>query len=198
MQYKKKEISERILQAGRKEYVEKGYRGGNISTIAEQAGVPVGNLYRYYDGKMGLLTAIVRPAYTRIPKLIDELFNVADRDAGKSARLVTERLLGIFDEYGEDILILADKCASTRYEDFFDKLVEQCYNLTLGNLFEHPSENDTFFCRMVVRSFMTSVFDVLRRGLGREDTEAMIERLLLFYFADIDKRIHENREASDE
>ena len=45
MQYKKKEISERILQAGRKEYVEKGYRGGNISTIAEQAGVPVGNLW---------------------------------------------------------------------------------------------------------------------------------------------------------
>lgn len=63
MQYKKKEVSERILQAGRDEYAEKGFRAGNISVIAANSGVPVGNLYRYFDGKMGLLTAIVRPAY---------------------------------------------------------------------------------------------------------------------------------------
>ncbi|MCI9518702.1 MAG: TetR/AcrR family transcriptional regulator [Clostridia bacterium] len=189
MQYKKKEINEKILAAGRKEYFEKGYRGGNISAIAENAGVPVGNLYRYYDGKMGLLTAIVKPAYTQIPKMIDELFSTCDRDANNSARLLTGKLSEMFEKYGEDILILVDKCASTRYEDFFEKLIDRCDSLLLKNFFEQPTESDLLFCHTVVRSFITSVFDVLRKRMSKEETETLLERLLLFYFADIENRI---------
>ncbi len=189
MQYKKKEINEKILAAGRKEYFEKGYRGGNISVIAANAGVPVGNLYRYYDGKMGLLTAIVKPAYTQVPKIIDELFSTSDRDAKNSARLLTGKLSELFEKYGEDILILVDKCASTRYEDFFDKLIDKCDAQLLKNFFENPSESDLLFCHTVVRSFITSVFDVLRKDMSKEEKEALLERLLLFYFADIEQRI---------
>ena len=46
MQYKKKDINDRILEAGRDEYFAKGFRAGNISAIAANSGVPVGNLYR--------------------------------------------------------------------------------------------------------------------------------------------------------
>ena len=60
MQYKKEAVRERILEAARTEYLERGFRGGNISAIAERAGVPVGNLYRYFDGKNGVLDAIVK------------------------------------------------------------------------------------------------------------------------------------------
>lgn len=189
MQYKKKEINERILAAGRKEYFEKGYRGGNIGAIAADAGVPVGNLYRYYDGKMGLLTAIVKPAYTQIPKMINELFAGLAEDANNRARLLTDKLSEIFAKYGDDILILADKCASTRYEDFFDKLVDQCDTLLLKNLFKEPTKSDLLFCHALVRSFITSVFDILRERMSKEETEALLERLLLFYFADIERRI---------
>lgn len=190
MQYKKQEISDRILEAGRKEYALKGYRAGNISAIAADAGVPVGNLYRYFDGKMGLLTAIVRPAYEKIPGLLDELFEVADGNARFNATLLTERLLAVYDKYGTDILILADKCASTRYEDFFDKLSERCDKLLCGSLFENPTEDDLFFCRTISRAFMNSLFDVLRGGGDREEIKVMLERMIVFYFADIDSRIH--------
>ena len=73
MQYKKESVREKILEAARKEYRRKGFRGGNISTIAENAGVPVGNLYRYFQGKTGVLDAIVKPAYDALPKLMAEL-----------------------------------------------------------------------------------------------------------------------------
>lgn len=200
MQYKKKEISEKILQAGRQEYAEKGYRAGNISVIAANSGVPVGNLYRYFDGKMGLLNAIVKPAYTQIPKIINELGGY-DHDGDVSieqmALLLTTKLLEVFEKYGSDILILVDKCASTRYEDFFEKLIGQCNDLLLKKLFPEPDENDVLMSQILSKSFMNSIFDILRQGLERSEMEIMINRLLIFYFADIKNRIkggvHEQR-----
>lgn len=192
MQYKKKEVSERILQAGRDEYAEKGFRAGNISVIAANSGVPVGNLYRYFDGKMGLLTAIVRPAYTQIPKIINELakYDAGDVTVEQMALLLTQKLLEVFDKYGRDILILADKCASTRYEDFLDKLIVQCDELILKKLFTDPNESDLFFSGIISRSFINSVFDILRKNLSREEMEKMLRRLLIFYFAGIKDRLN--------
>lgn len=195
MQYKKKEISERILQAGRAEYAEKGYRAGNISVIAANSGVPVGNLYRYYDGKMGLLNAIVRPAYTQIPKIINELakYDGGDVTIEQMALMLTQKLLEVFDKYGQDILILVDKCASTRYEDFFEKLIGQCNDLIVKKLFPSPDESDLMMSQIISKSFMNAIFDILRNALSREDMEVMINRLLIFYFADIKSRIKGGR-----
>ena len=180
MQYKKQDISDRILEAGRNEYAAKGYRGGNISAIATQAGVPVGNLYRYYDGKMGLLTAIVRPAYIQVPKMMNDLFENGSDDAHDNANRIIEKLLEVYDKYGDDLLILADKCASTRYEDFFDKLVEKCDSLLLKRLFENPDEDDLFFCRTISHTFISAVFDVLRRGARAHKDDARARRAFLF------------------
>ncbi len=190
MQYKKQDISDRILEAGRKEYAKKGYRGANISVIASEAGVPVGNLYRYYDGKMGLLTAIVRPAYIQVPKMMNDLFETQSDDAHGNAKRIIEKLLEVYDKYGADLLILADKCATTRYEDFFDKLVEKCDSLLLKRLFENPDEDDLFFCRTISHTFINAVFDVLRRGGERESIKTMLERVVVFCFGDISGRVH--------
>ena len=190
MQYKKQDISDRILEAGRKEYAKKGYRGANISVIASEAGVPVGNLYRYYDGKMGLLTAIVRPAYIQVPKMMNDLFETQSDDAHGNAKRIIEKLLEVYDKYGADLLILADKCATTRYEDFFDKLVEKCDSLLLKRLFENPDEDDLFFCRTISHTFINAVFDVLRRGGERESIKTMLERVVVFCFGDISGRAH--------
>ena len=76
VQYKKEAVREKILDAARKEYLARGFRGGNIGTIAENAGVPIGNLYRYFEGKTGVLDAIVKPAYDALPKLMAELEQV--------------------------------------------------------------------------------------------------------------------------
>ncbi len=189
MQYKKKDINDKILEAGKAEYLEKGYRSGNIATIAANAGVPVGNLYRYFDGKAGLLDAIVKPAYAEIPNMAKELAqieiseNVSLRDI---MNMLATRLLQMFDKYGQEILILADKCASTRYEDFTDILVNQVSELVGTRLFTDPTETDKIMSRLVAKSFVSSLFDILRFSLPREKTEEMLVRVLNYHFLYID------------
>ena len=51
-----------ILNAAKKELLEKGYRDVSMRHIAAIAHMTVGNLYRYYQSKDALIQAIVSPA----------------------------------------------------------------------------------------------------------------------------------------
>lgn len=191
MQYKKKDINDRILEAGRNEYAEKGFRAGNISIIAENAGVPVGNLYRYFDGKTGLLDAIVKPAYTQLPDLLKELQRVQVLDAatlGQIMPVLMEKLLDFFDKYGKEIVILADKCQGTRYEDFASDLVRQVSDIVAQKLYPQPSGNELKMATYIAKAFLNSLFDLLREGFSRTEMQTMTEKLIKFYFYEVDKR----------
>lgn len=192
MQYKKESVREKILEAARKEYRRKGFRGGNISTIAENAGVPVGNLYRYFDGKTGVLDAIVKPAYDALPKLMAELEQVEILDSATLSQtmpVLSGGLLRFFDTFGEDILILVDCCDGTRYEDFFSELTGRVSRIIGHKLYPASKDHqEKITADIVSKAFCTSLFDVLRMGLDHDEKQAVVERLLKFYFYEIDKR----------
>lgn len=192
MQYKKEAVRERILEAARTEYLERGFRGGNISAIAERAGVPVGNLYRYFDGKNGVLDAIVKPAYEALPKLMAELQQLAILDSvtlSQTMPLLSNGLLKFFDAFGDDILILMDCCDGTRYEDFFEDITREVAVVICHKLYPSGAdERNTKFADVVSKAFCGSLFDVLRMNLNHEQKQEMVEKLLKFYFYEVDKR----------
>ena len=192
MQYKKEAVRVRILEAARKEYSARGFRGGNISTIAENAGVPVGNLYRSFDGKTGVLDAIVSPAYEALPKLLSELQQVETLDSvtlSQTMPILSDGLLKFFDAFGDDILILMDCCDGTRYEDFNKDLTRQVSRVIRRKLYPSATEpSDEEFADIVSKAFCGSLFDVLRMRLSHDEKQAMVERLLKFYFYEVDNR----------
>ena len=189
MQYKKKDINDRILEAGKAEYLSKGYRAGNIAAIAAAAGVPVGNLYRYFDGKAGLLDAIVKQVYVDTPALAKELAQVdSSGELKEIMAMLAGRLLSMFDSYGTELLILADKCASTRYEDFTSILADRVAELIKSKLYPSPTETDAHMAKLIANSFTSSLFDILRCNLPREKTEEMLLRMLNYHFLDVDSR----------
>lgn len=192
MQYKKAEVRDKILDSARKEYLTMGFRGGNISAIAERAGVPVGNLYRYFDGKAGVLDAIVKPVYEALPKLISDLKEIEVLDSGNLSvimPMITDRLLDFFDIFGDDILILMDCCDGTRYDDFARDLISMVSAVIKSRLYpgERGAEEE-ILADCAGKAFCISLFDTLRMDLGREQLERIIARLIKFYFYEVDKR----------
>lgn len=191
MQYKKKNINDKILEAGRNEYAARGYRGGNISTIAENAGVPVGNLYRYFDGKSGLLDAIVKPAYIEVPKMLYELQKVEVLDSVTLEQIMpmlTSKLLDFFTRYGREILILVDNCTTTRYEDFAADIIKQVSDIVLKKLYDKPTEVDEKMAKAIAKAFMNSLFDLLRLEMSDDERHQMMEKLIKFYFYEVEGR----------
>ena len=192
MQYKKTEVRDRILDSARKEYLKRGFRGGNISAIAAEAGVPVGNLYRYFDGKTGVLDAIVKPVYDALPIVVQEVQQVDvldDKTLQQIMPMLIGKLLDFFEAFGSDILILNDCCHGTRYEDFTSELVQTVSNVILNKLYhgEHGRDEE-FIAYAVGKAFCGSLFDMLRMGQDRENMQNIMERLIKFYFYEADKR----------
>ena len=187
MQYKKKFVNDKILQAGMNEYLDKGFRQGNITTIAENAGVPVGNLYRYFNGKGGLLDALVKKTYQEFPKLINQLASIdvveTDISIEDLMQRLTQMLLNIFEQHGKEIILMVDKCENTRYDDFAEKTIEQIAHLVFTKFYgKDATELDQMMSHICTKAFVNSMFDLLRMDLETEKLEQIISRVMNFYF----------------
>lgn len=193
MQYKKADVRQRIIEVGKEEYLENGFRGGNIKVIADKAGVPVGNLYRYFDGKSGLLEAIVSPVYNEIPEIIMKLAHLFTSQSDLNFHVVmpilTDNALQMFELYRAELLILAYRCEKTPYGDFTDKIVAIAKDLIIKYMLVEPTENQIEFIQIISKSFVATLFELLRDGYEKEKLRELINKLLEFTFININDRI---------
>ena len=121
-------------------------------------------------------------------KELSKIDESGDVPLGEIMSILATRLLQTFDSCGKEILMLADKCHSTRYEDFTELVVNQVADLISSRLYENPSETDTMMAKLSAKSFVSSLFDMLRYDLPREKTEEMLVRMLNYHFYGIENR----------
>jgi AcrR family transcriptional regulator len=69
---------EAILNAAMEVFVTKGYQVATINDIAQQAGLSVGALYRYFPTKADMLLALVRERLGRAPELFARMAGRAE------------------------------------------------------------------------------------------------------------------------
>ena len=58
-----------LLEAGKREFMESGFRGASLKSIAASLGVTTGAIYRYYTDKEALFDGLVRePAHELVER----------------------------------------------------------------------------------------------------------------------------------
>lgn len=72
MAVKNHALDDRIVEAARAEFLEKGFRGASLSRITERAGITTGALYTRYKNKDDLFCSLVR-----------EVLDIAGQDMGR-------------------------------------------------------------------------------------------------------------------
>jgi AcrR family transcriptional regulator len=162
----KDEVRERILAAARAAFAERGFAGATMGEIAEQAGVAVANLYRYYPGKDPLFDAAV-PA--DLARRFEELLEgsvaahaqLAGVGGGEAA--AAERLLDFWIEHRWVVIILLDRAAGTAHEGFAARFVERLVALTIAQL--RKAQPGLPISREV-RLVLTEIFENTRRMLA--------------------------------
>lgn len=88
------ETRERILDAARRLFVERGYAGTSIRDIAEDLRMTKGSLYYHFSSKEELLNALMTPLVAEQDGFVTDLRAAGTMTAGLLARLVD-----IFDEH---------------------------------------------------------------------------------------------------
>ena len=190
MQYLKKEIRDRILNAAVTEFKEHGYSDASIRNIANNAEISLGNIYRYFENKEALYFAIITPFMESIKQTVEQDFVFE----GKTMKEVSEILVAFLVKYSDELLIVR-KGNSVHQDKFVNEIVVVMSNKIhelLANSF--PEINDKIsnpgFYGAIAEGFLTSLFKVLNTEDSPEVQERYARELITFYFGHLVDRFY--------
>ena len=122
---KQKDARTRILQAALEEFSEKGFHASTIDSIAERAGIAKGTVYRYFNTKEGLFTALKEDTMTEFVEIARKDLS-QEEDILKLIESVIRMYLSFFEKNSAffKVIIQEHKDFGTEFsEKFINELI---------------------------------------------------------------------------
>lgn len=190
-------LAEELLEAGKQEFLERGFLGASMRSIAAAAGVTTGALYRYYADKEALFDALVgEPAqvllesYRKIQREFSELpleqrlSNLPEISDDGQMWMIAH----IYDHF--DAFKLITCCSvGTRYEHYLDTLIEIEVNasqvlieaMEAAGMKVQPIDDELI--HIVSSALFNGMFETVRHDMPREKAVQHMCSLRDFYSA---------------
>ncbi len=181
MQVLKDEVRQRILKSSRKEFMKCGFEKASMRTISNNAGMTVGNLYRYYKNKEDLFGAIIDVLHKKIKNLKSEL----PKDPEVRLNTLLESIKELQETHGVEWLILVDGSEGTR----FHKAVDDVCNVlrdTLKAILEKKRRKPEM-ATPVASSVIHGLSTILRSQ--KSGSSELAAEFLNYMLADFTKRV---------
>lgn len=186
-----------ILDAGKKEFLQKGFQSSSLRNIVKEAGVTTGAFYGYFSSKEALFAHIVEPhAAAMMGKFMKAQIDFSDLPHEKqpehmgieSEDCVNWMIDYIYDNYEESKILIC--CHDgTSYENFIDTMVEVEVDSTfkfidvLKGLGKDVPNIDKELCHMIASGMFNGIFEVLRHDMPKEHAKVFITQLRSFHMA---------------
>lgn len=197
----------KILEAAKQEFLEKGYKEASLRHIALKAHMTVGNLYRYFDSKEDLNDKICEPCLLAIESLLNKETNnqlsfFKDNDSFKMNEKemlividnIIDNIVDIFDIYPNEFLILMmDSDLNNSLKTWFSNLI----SILINNNYS-VSETNKDKLSLMSNVYACSTISGFRELLEHESNIDMLKILSKVYFrsyifmlnSDIEKMIN--------
>ena len=186
-----------LLEAGKREFMENGFRGASLKSIAASLGVTTGAIYRYYTDKEALFDELVRePA----KELVERYQTLQQTFAGRNLEEQLQKLPEVPDKEASwmmdflydhfDAFKLIACCSSgTKYEHYLDTLAEIEDNAGRA-LIEKMAEAgyslpqiDDELIHIMSSALFNGIFETVRHDMPREKALRYMASLRDFYSA---------------
>jgi AcrR family transcriptional regulator len=186
---------QKLLDAGRTEFLEKGFKSASLRNIVKQAGFTLGAFYGYYPDKATLLAALVEPAAGNLVDMFrqaqDAHYELLPKgETVKSRALSTEYLFAFLDFIYQnfDAFKLVICCsAGTGYEDYLHRLVEievsgaEQYYAILRKSGKARGEVSLEVHHMLTDAYFNAVFETVRHDMPIERAKEHAGQLSTFF-----------------
>lgn len=133
-------LHERMLTAAEQVFAEAGYSGATMASIAQRAGISTGNIYRYFDNKEALFSAILPDAFADtfrrlLKRRLSGLVDASDMtELGQEARTQADELLRFWIAHRLKVVIILDRAEGSRFADFGAQFVKDLQQATRTKL----------------------------------------------------------------
>ncbi len=188
-------MAERIVDAAKREFLDKGYVDASLRTIAAEADTSTNSIYVRFGDKEGLFSAIVEPVLNEMTERflrIQERFHLMtpEEQAERMPKYAdggTSELIDYMYEHLEEFRLLLDASYGTRFHNFVDELVrievEYTYKFmeTVGYSDKFGDAVTQKLLHIVTTSRFESIFEIIRHGMSREEATEYIELLSRYH-----------------
>ena len=188
-------VAERIVDAAKREFLDKGYVDASLRTIAAEADTSTNSIYVRFGDKEGLFSAIVEPVLNEMTERfirIQERFHLMtpEEQAERMPKYAdggTSELIDYMYEHLEEFRLLLDASYGTRFHNFVDELVRIEVEYTY-KFMEAVGYSDKFgdavtqkLLHIVTTSRFESIFEIIRHGMSRKEATEYIELLSRYH-----------------
>lgn len=188
---------ERIHEAARREFLEKGYRSASLRCIVKAAGVTTGALYGYYKSKEALFAALVEEPYHYVLNTYREAvfgFEALRPEEqmvqmGEVGKRCMRELLTYMDARRTEFHLILECADGTSYAGLIDALVAlevaatERYCQVLRALGHEVPNIDRRLEHMLVTGMMNAYCEIIIHDMAMEDARQYMEALGDFYTA---------------
>lgn len=190
MQIQKDEIRNRILIVASNEFMKNGVKHTSIKTIADKAGVAVGNVYNYYKSKDDLLKAVLAPLFKAFKdyrsKAGGEEYITLDIFHHEFYyEMMREQVASLIVPFRKELRLLIFETAGTSLENYFDQLLEATYTdgitylSRIKSLFPHINSDISLHFTRILCDLWAGV---IRHIVTHDDlTETEINQIITDY-----------------
>ena len=173
---------EKILNAAKREFLEKGFAGTNVRAVAQRAGVTTGALYNLFKNKDGIFEALVGGVFNEFLNILayNDVFEARELDmkAGDLSEITEmsqRRFLRMIDFFyaNWDAMKLLVCCAKgSSFEHIFDKAIDLTEKETLRLLTVDGvkmSRRIKFFIHVMVTSHFENLKEIFYHDLTKSE-----------------------------
>ena len=182
------ELDERIREAAREEFLEKGFHGASTRGIAARAGITTGALYTRYPDKDALFCSFLDEARGEVDLLFDMLPEVYENAAGngdveaftRTLRAESESLIDLIYKHYDAFTLLFCHGEGSSAAGWYDTVVRARTDAGLLFLKFHFPDADRDAVALLIRQMMALYPMVVRQGFSQDRARACIRSLMRF------------------
>ena len=189
-------VTERLLEAARDEFLEKGYENASLRTIAERAGSSKGAIYVRYPDKAALYAAVVDPVIDKLCRFFSmEFYEFGELPVDVQQATMNDYAdngIGLMMDYIYDHFVEFKILVTTggeRYEEFMHRVLELNNETTyhyieaIGSDAVSSGRLTPELMHMISSACFTGIFESVAHDMSREEAKAYVERLCQFFRA---------------
>lgn len=182
------EKKEKIIKAIRNEFSKNTFEKASISNIIEEAKIPRGSFYQYFDGKDDAVKYVIEIFIDKQKQLIETLFKKNNGDIFQTSIDMFEYILvenikegdmqlckNIFQKLKEENITILEEVRKEKNKNSPENIINK------DNLNIKSEEDIKYIIRILASIIRTEIIDVISkrksREEGKKDLEAQIEIL---------------------
>lgn len=191
------ELAKNILEASKKEFLEKGVQKASVRSIAAAVNVTTGAVYRYYENKEALFDALVKAPAEELYELYrsynedfsDQELNEQMSELSDGIEDNTDGILGFIYEHYDAFKLIACRSEGTKYADYVERLIgiETRSSIKLIRLMQADGkinpDFDEQFVHIISSTMFSGVFKIISHNEPIETVLEHIHILKEFYTA---------------